>query len=130
MIGSLGSLVHEYAVCDPGIARAIGRAHVRAAELSWRRVHTTAHAPYTRRLRHPETPVELSFSLFDSFSEFICSKGSSSVGYRLDWCINHHLYSQTNSSVGLMKKKKKTGFDQFPCIPVAVYFSYFGSVVG
>ena len=48
------------------------------------------------RLIHPETPVELSVSLFDS--EFICSKGSISVDYRVDWCINHRL--QSNQFVG------------------------------
>ena len=47
------------------------------------------------RLIHPETPVELSVSLL---AEFICSKGSSSVGYRVDWCINHRL--QSNQFVG------------------------------
>ena len=47
---------------------------------------------------HPETPVELSVSLFDSLAEFISGKGSSSVGYRVDWCINHHL--QSNQFVG------------------------------
>ena len=31
-------------------------------------------------------PVELSDSLFNSFSEF---KRSSSIGYRVDWCVNH-----------------------------------------
>ena len=40
------------------------------------------------------------------------------------------VFSQTNSSVGVMKKKKRTRLDRFPCITVAVYFSYFGSVVG
>ena len=45
------------------------------------------------RLRHPETPVELSFSLLDSFGECICSKGSSSIGYRVVWCKNHRLQS-------------------------------------
>ena len=45
------------------------------------------------QLIHPETPVELSVSLFDSLAEFICSKGSSSVGYRVDWCKNHRLQS-------------------------------------
>ena len=50
------------------------------------------------RLIHPETPVELSVSLFDSLAEFICSKGSSSVGYRVDWCKNHRL--QSNQFVG------------------------------
>ena len=49
-------------------------------------------------LRHPETPVELSVSLFDSFGKFICSKGSSSIGYRVDWCKNHRL--QSNQFVG------------------------------
>ena len=43
-------------------------------------------------------PVELSVSLFDSLAEFICSKGSFSVGYRVDWCINHRL--QSNKFVG------------------------------
>ena len=45
------------------------------------------------RLIHPETSVELSVSVFDSLTEFICSKGSSSVGYRVDWCKNYRLQS-------------------------------------
>ena len=72
-------------------------------------------------------------SLFDSLAEFICSKGSSSVDYRVDWCINHHL--QSNQFVGRRdeeeeEKRRKLRLDRFPCITVAVYFSYFGSVVG
>ena len=40
-------------------------------------VDHTAHILSTKwRLIHPETPVELSVSLFDSFGEYICSKGS------------------------------------------------------
>ena len=50
------------------------------------------------RLIHPETLVELSVSLFDSLAEFICSKGPSSVGYRVDWCKNNCL--QSNQFVG------------------------------
>ena len=44
------------------------------------------------------TPVELSVSLLDSFSECICSKGSSSIRYRVDWYIKHRL--QSNQFVG------------------------------
>ena len=43
-------------------------------------------------------PGEFSVSLFDSLAEFICSKGSSSVGYRGAWCINPRLHS--NQFVG------------------------------
>ena len=50
------------------------------------------------RLIHPEMPVKLSVSLFDSLAEFLCSKGSSSVDYRVDWCINHR--QQSNQFVG------------------------------
>ena len=35
------------------------------------------------------------------------------------------VYSQTNSLVGVVKKKKMEKIDRFPCITVAVYFSYF-----
>ena len=61
------------------------------------------------RLIHPETPVELSVSLFDSLAEFICSKGS---GYRVVWCKNHRL--QSNQFVGRRdeeeeKEKEKDG---------------------
>ena len=58
-------------------------------------------------------PVELSVSLFDSRAEFICSKGSNSVGYRVDWCKNHRL--QSNQFVGRRdeeeeeKEKEKYG---------------------
>ena len=38
-------------------------------------------------------PVELSVSLFDGFGECICSKGSSSIGHRVDWYKNHRLQS-------------------------------------
>ena len=57
------------------------------------RLHTHKMATKTSGL-----PVELSVSLFDSFSECICSKGSSSIGYRVNWCINHCL--QSNQFVG------------------------------
>ena len=80
-VGSLASLVHE---CGDLLLR------MPDIRTKW-------------RLIHPETPVELSVSLFDSLAEFICSKGSSSDYYRVDWCRNH----QTNSSLGVMKKKKK-----------------------
>ena len=50
------------------------------------------------RLIHPETPVELSVLLFDSLAEFICSKGSIYIGYRVVWCKNHRL--QSNQFVG------------------------------
>ena len=82
-------------------------------------------------IRHPETPVELSVSLFDSFGKFVCSKGSSSISYRVDWCINRRLLS--NQFIGRpvkeeeKKRWRKSRFDQFSCITVAVYFSYFGS---
>ena len=46
---------------------------------------------------HPEMLVELSVSLFDSLAEFI-------IGLIGVYII---VYSQTNSSVGVMKKKKK-----------------------
>ena len=67
----------------------------------------TTHTKW--RLIHPETPVELSVSLFDSLSEFI---GSSSVGYRVNWCKNHRL--QSNQFVGRRdeeeeKEKEKDG---------------------
>ena len=62
------------------------------------------------RMRHthkmaPETLVDLSFSLFDSLAEFICSKGSSSVGYRVDWCKNNRL--QSNQFVGRRDEEEK-----------------------
>ena len=92
-VGSLAS--HErarYSACAIGQARALCRGDVACAiRTKW-------------RLRHPETPVELSVSLFDSLGEFICSKGSSSIGCRVEWCLNH-------SSVGVVKKKKKEKID-------------------
>ena len=62
-----------------------------------------------------ETPVELSVSLFDSLAEFICSKGSSSVGYRVDWCINHRL--QSNQFVGRRDEEEEEGEVR----PISVY---------
>ena len=66
------------------------------------------------QLRHPETPVELSVSLFDSFGLFIYSKGSSSIGYRVDWCVNHHLQwnhfvSRPVEEEEKRKRKRKDG---------------------
>ena len=46
----------------------------------------------------------LSFAI-DSLAEFICSKGSSSIGYRVDWCINHRL--QSNQFVGRRDEKEE-----------------------
>ena len=40
--------------------------------------------PTKWRLRHPETPVELSVSRSDSCGEFVCDKGASTIGYRAD----------------------------------------------
>ena len=77
------------------------RPGARAAELDPMEVGTYYCACAIRtkwRLIHPETPVELSVSLFDGLAEFICSKESSSVGYRVDWCKNHRL--QSNQFVG------------------------------
>ena len=77
-----------------------------------------------------ETPVELSVSLFDSLAEFIDQSRLIIESFGVKTIV----FSQTNSSVGVMKKKKKKKkrwrLDRFPCITVAVYFSYFGSVVG
>ena len=73
-VGSLASAVPlsvRYSACAIGRARALERGS------KW-------------RLRHPETPVELSVSLFANFGECI---GSSSIGYRVDWCKNHRLQS-------------------------------------
>ena len=64
------------------------------------------------RLIHPETPVELSVSLFDSLAEFICSKGSSSVGYRGDWCKNHR-----NQFVGRRDEEE----EKMEVRPISVY---------
>ena len=55
------------------------------------------------RLIHLETLVELSVSLFDCLAEFI---GSSSVGYRVDWCKNHRL--QSNQFVGRRDEEEVT----------------------
>ena len=54
----------------------IGRAR------TWGR--TTAHAPYTQNGDYGNAGRALSFGL----AEFI---GSRSVGYGVDWCINHRL---------------------------------------
>ena len=67
---------------------------------------TNAHALYARtncRARHPETSVEL--SLFDSFGEFICSKRSCSIRYRVEWCINNCL--QSTQFVGMPVEEEK-----------------------
>ena len=68
------------------------------------------------RLIHPEKPV---VSLFDSLAEFISSKGSSSVGYRVDWCKNHRLQSNQFAGIGVMKKKKK--MEKIEVRPISVY---------
>ena len=51
------------------------------------------HTHKMATIRHLEMPVELSTSLFDSIGEFICSKGSRSIGYSVNRCINHRLQS-------------------------------------
>ena len=84
------------------------------------------------RLIHP---VELSVSLFESL--FVAKDQSRLVIESFG--VKTIVFSQTNSSVAVMKKKKKkkkkkkrrkSRLDRFPCITVAVYFSYFGSVIG
>ena len=77
------------------------------------------------------SPVKLSLSLFDCLAEFIFSKGSIYIGYRVVWCKNHRL--QSNQFVGRRdeeEEEEEEEKDGFPCITVAVYFSYFGSVIG
>ena len=58
-----------------------------------------------------QTPVKLSVSLSDSCGKSVCNKGSSSIGYRADWCANHSL--QSNQFVGRPveeeEKKEKDG---------------------
>ena len=82
------------------------RPGARAAELEVGTYYCTGAICTKWRLIHPETPVELSVSLFDSLAEFIYSKGSSSVGYRVDWCKNHHL--QSNQFVGRRDEEEVT----------------------
>ena len=60
----------QYSACVIVICRA------RAAELEVGTYYCPCAIHTKWRLIHPETPVELSVSLFDSFAEFICSKGS------------------------------------------------------
>ena len=110
------------------------RPDARAAELEVGTYYCACAIRTKWRLIHPETPVELSVSLFDSLTEFICSKGLSRLVIE-SFGVKTIVFSQTNSSVGVMKKKKKkrwrkSRLDRFPCITVAVYFSYFGSVIG
>ena len=52
------------------------RPDARAAELEVGTYYCACAIRTKWRLIHPETPVELSVSLFDSLTEFICSKGS------------------------------------------------------
>ena len=60
---------------------------------------------------------------FDSLAEFICAKDQSRLVIE-SFGVKTIVFSQTNSSVGVMKKKKKMGVRPiFPCITVAVYFS-------
>ena len=49
------------------------------------------------------TSERLSVSPFDNFGEFICSKGSSSIGYRVNWCVN----LQSNQFVGRPVKEEE-----------------------
>ena len=65
------------AVRDRKIERVRNRPDARAAAELEVGTYYCACAIRTKwRLIHPETPVELSVSLFDSVPEFICSKGS------------------------------------------------------
>ena len=59
------------------------------------------------RLIHPETPVELSVSLFDSLAEFIRIAKDQSRLVIESFGVKTIVFSQTNSSVGVMMKKKK-----------------------
>ena len=68
-VGSLASLHSCYSACS------CSRARTRSMDILMHMRHTHKMP----RLRHLETPVELSVSLFDSFNEFICSKGSSLI---------------------------------------------------
>ena len=64
----------------------------------------------------PSMPVELSVSLFDSLGEFICSKGSSSIRYRVVWCINHRI--QSNQFVGRRDEEEKECVHAIPTLRV------------
>ena len=102
------------------------RPNARAAELEVGTFYCACAIRTKWRLIHP---VELSVSLFDSLAEFICSKGSIIESFGVKTIV----FSQTNPLVGVKKKKKKMEKIEvrpIPCITVAVYFSYFGSVVG
>ena len=71
------------------------------------------------RLIHPKTPVELSVSLFDSLTEFICRSRLVIESFGVKTIV----FSQTNSSVGVMKKKKKKKkkMEKIEVRPISVY---------
>ena len=71
--------VARYSACAIGRARALQRGCACAIRTKWR-LRTSGNAGRA-----------LSFRC-------ICSKGSSSIGYRVDWCKNHRL--QSNQFVG------------------------------
>ena len=73
---------------------------------------------HTHKMATKTSGNALSFS----FGECICSKGSSSIGYRVDWFKKHR-----NQFVGRPDEDEE---EEKACITVVVYFSYFGSVVG
>ena len=50
----------------------------------------------------------LSVSPFNSFGEFICSKGSNSIGYRVDWCKNYRL--QSSQFVGRPEEEEEESY--------------------
>ena len=68
------------------------------------------------RLIHPETPVELSVSLFDSLA---VAKDQSRLVIE-SFGVKTIVISQTNSSVGVMKKKKKK-MEKIEVRPISVY---------
>ena len=77
------------------------------------------------RIIHPETPIELSVSLFDSLAEFIClfvAKDQSRLVIE-SFGVKTIVFSQTNSSVGVMKKKKKKKkkMEKIEVRPISVY---------
>ena len=51
----------------------------------------------------------------------VCNKGSSTIGYRANWCVSHDLQSNQFISRPVEEEEKEDGdFDQFPCTCITV----------
>ena len=93
------------------------RPDARAAELEVGTYYCACAIRTKWRLIHPETPVELSVSVSPSL--FVAKDQSRLVIESFG--VKTIVFSQTTSSVGVMKKKKKKKMEKIEVRPISVY---------